>query len=158
MPYLGGRLSSFVSAVREVTAPAACSMAETGGLEMLTRSQRYTPVDTGEVRHAWHATPVERVSIRTLDGYEVHVQNTHWRAHWAEWGTSPHRIEPEDEQAITTPEGPRAGAEHPGYRGAHMMGRAAAEVETEFPWLVQDELSAWAKAAEQNARRRQGIS
>jgi hypothetical protein len=59
------------------------------------------------------------------------VQNDHWRAHWAEWGTRPNRIEPEDQEAIETPEGPRAGAKHPGYPGAHMLSRAAIEPEHE---------------------------
>ena len=67
-------------------------------------------------------------------------------------------IEPEYKEAIETPEGLRARAHHPGYPGAHMLAGAAHEVEFEFRALAQDELRAWAEAAEANARRRPGIS
>jgi hypothetical protein len=72
-------------------------------------------------------------------------------------GHRPAPIAPEDQEAITTPEGPRAGAMHPGQPGAHMLSRAAHEVELEFPALAQDELAEWATAAEANARRKAGI-
>jgi hypothetical protein len=89
--------------------------------------------------------------------YTEHVQNDHWRAHRAEWGTGPHVIAPDDNEAIETPQGPRARARHPGYPGAHMLARVAHEVEVEFPVLAQEELAAWASAGEANARRRPGI-
>jgi hypothetical protein len=73
------------------------------------------------------------------------------------WGTGPHAIEPDDQQAIETPEGPRARAVHPGQPGSHMLSSAAHEVEVGFPVLAQDTLQAWARAAEANARRRPGI-
>jgi hypothetical protein len=38
-----------------------------------------------------------------------------------------------------------------------MLSRAAAEVEVMFPAPAQDKLSAWARAAEANAKRRRGI-
>jgi hypothetical protein len=158
VPYIGGSLKGLAEAVAEVTPVAARNLCEAGSEGMLERAIRYTPVRSGAVRDAWLRTAVERYRGRAgFDAYESRVQNDHWRANWAEWGTGPHRIEPDDERAIETPEGPRAGADHPGYPGAHMASRAAHEVEAEFPALAQDELQAWAKAAEANAWRRPGI-
>ena len=153
MGYSGASLKGLVEAVSEVTPLAARNLCEAGTEEMYHRAQRYTPVRSGAVRASWQTTLVERHGRI----YEARVQNTHWRAHWAEWGTGPHRIAPDDQEAITTPEGPRAGAMHPGQPGSHMLSRAAHEVEVEFPALAQDELQAWAKTAEANARRRPGI-
>ena len=132
----------------------ARSLTETGAEEMYQRARRYTPVRSGAVRAAWQTTPVERHGLI----YEARVQNHHWRAHWAEWGTGPHVIEPEDKEAIETPQVLRARAHHPGYPGAHMLARAAHEVEFELRALAQDERRAWAEAAVANARRRPGIS
>ena len=154
MPYIGGKVQDLVKAMAEVTPFTARALCETGAEAMFTRARRYTPVRSGAVRDAWMTTPVERHGRI----YEARVQNHHWRGHFVEWGTGPHRIEPDDEEAITTPEGPRAGAMHPGYRGANMLGRAALEVEAEFGALAQDELRAWAAEAEANARPRPGIT
>ncbi len=153
MPYIGGKLSDMVDAFKDVTPHFARELCELGADEMYDRAVRYTPVHTGAVRNAWTRTFVDRHG----DAYEARVQNDHWRAHWAEWGVGPHRIRPDEEEAIVTPEGPRAGAMHPGYPGAHMLSRAAHEVEVMYPALAQDTLSAWARAAEANARRKPGI-
>lgn len=162
MPYLGGSLKSLVSAVREVTPPAARSMADTGGRMLTIRTRDGTPVgpgtDGGHVRDSWYQLPVERESRGGLDAYSSGVASDHYRARWVEWGVAPHEIRPEDAEAVTTPEGPRAGAESPGYRGAHPLARAAFELENTLPELLEPELEAWSKAAEANAKRQPGIT
>jgi hypothetical protein len=136
-------------------------MAEAGGDYLLERAQFYTPVgpgrDGGHVPDAWEPVEVKRRRIGGYVAYTSGAMNRHYRAGWIEWGTAPHRIEPEDEQAITTPEGLRAGAMHPGTRGAHMAAKAATDLDAHGPEVLAPELRAWATAAEANARRRPGI-
>jgi hypothetical protein len=136
-------------------------MAALGGCELTDRARRYTPLGTGEdyghVRDAWEELEAERASRRGFDAYESGAVNPHYRATWLEYGTEPRVIEPDEAEAIDTPEGPRARARHPGTRGAHMLLRAMTELEVEFPALAQPELGAWAAAAERNAKRQPGV-
>jgi Bacteriophage HK97-gp10, putative tail-component len=101
VPYIGPKLSSLVDAISDVTSLFARELCDLGAEEMYDRAVPYTPVRSGAVRNAWTRTVVDRHG----NVYEARVQNDHWRAHFAEWGTGPHRIEPEDQEAIETPEG-----------------------------------------------------
>jgi len=157
MPYLGGRLTDLVRGVREVTPPAARAMAAIGGRHLTLRTRDGTPIgpgtDYGHVRGSWTEKEVEHQRSGGIDRYRSGVESHHYRAPWVEWGVEPHDIEPDDAQAIDTPEGPRAGAHHPGYPGAHPVAKAVAELEATLPEVMQPELEAWAKAAEANAKR-----
>ena len=161
MPYFGASLAQFVRDVAEVTPPAARSMAARGGRTLTFHTREGTPIgpgtDYGHVRDPWQEKPVEHERSGGIDRYRTGVDSHHYRAPWIEWGTQPHRIEPKNSEALDTPQGARGGVDHPGARAFHPVARAVFILETELDAVMAPELSAWAKAAEQNARRRPGI-
>jgi hypothetical protein len=65
-----------------------------------------------------------------------------------ERGVQPHEIKPDERKAIETERGPRAAAHHPGYAGAFMTQRAAAEVEVYGDKLLEPEAEAFAAEVE----------
>ncbi|MBA2522839.1 MAG: HK97 gp10 family phage protein [Solirubrobacterales bacterium] len=137
-------------------------MADTGGARMTEIAADRTPVDSGEVRDAWKQQTVRQE--RDENGDTVWVtgtENPHWRAPMVERGVKPQEIKPrkgdDDAEAITTPEGPRASVDHPGFAGAYMTQQAAAEVEAETPALMRGDLETWSREAEAAAKRRPGI-
>jgi hypothetical protein len=159
MPYVGGNLADLFDTrpVRD----AARRMADKGGQELHDRAERYTPVDSGEVKASWVKHPRRRTQRGTLPAYEVTVENPHWRAAMVEKGVKPHVIEPDSEEALDIPGGidkPVAKVNHPGYPGRHMMSRAAAEVEVETPAILRPELERWADDQERTAARHRWIT
>ena len=153
MPYIGGKVQDLVKAMAEVTPLAAFEMADAGADYLLGQARQHTPIgpgrDGGHVYTAWEKVEVER---RRVGGYVAYVggaRNRHYRAGWLEYGTAPRVIEPDDQQALSTPEGPRAAAHHPGTRGEHMALRAAMDLEAHGEHVLSPALRAWAQAVEQ---------
>jgi len=161
MPYIGGSLKGLVEAVSEVTSLAAFAMADAGADYLHRRARLYTPIgpgrDGGHVYTAWEKVPVERRRVGGYPAWEGGARNQHYRVGWLEYGTAPRVIEPDDQEAITTPEGPRAAAHHPGTPAHHMMSRTAHDLDVLGDEVLADELREWATVAEANARRRAGI-
>jgi hypothetical protein len=161
MPYIGGSLKGLVEAVSEVTPLAAFAMADAGADYLHRQARFYTPIgpgrDGGHVYTAWEKVPVERRRVGGYPAWEGGARNQHYRVGWLEYGTAPRVIEPDDQQAIETPEGPRAAAHHPGTRGEHMMLRATLDLEANAERVLAPKAHAWAAAAEANARRKPGI-
>ncbi len=162
MPYIGGKVQDFVAAVREVTPLAVYEMADAGSDYLLDRATFYTPLgpgrDGGHVRVAWEKLPVERRRFGGYPAWEGGARNRHYQVGWLEYGTAPRVIEPDDQQAIETPEDPRAAAHHPGTRPEHMLLRATLDLEANAEYVLAPKARAWAAAAEENARRKPGIS
>lgn len=156
MPYVGGNLADLFDTrpVRD----AARSMADKGGKAMHDKAERYTPVESGEVKRSWVKHARRRTQRGTLPAYEVTVENPHWRAAMVEHGVRPHDISADEKEALGIPgQEPVARVEHPGYMGRKMMARAAAEVEVEAPALLEPELQRWASEQETAAARHRYI-
>jgi hypothetical protein len=156
VPYVGGSLVDLFS--RETTAEptrrALRGIAADVGDSWTRLAAEHTPRRSGNLARRWESLPVERDEL----GYRSGTQNPSPLAHLIEFGVAPHVIEPDDEEAIETPEGPRARAEHPGHGGAFMLARSAAEIEVALPEIAQSHLSQWAAEIEQAAKRHEGIS
>ena len=90
-------------------------------------------------------------------GYSSGARNPDHRARWIEHGTEPHSLLPKDAEALDTPEGPRARAEHPGTEAQAPLAQAMADVEATIEGLAQPSVRAWAAEVEQNAKRHKGI-
>jgi len=155
--YIGGSLEDLVESFTGPTRRAARNMAEAGGDYLVERAQAHTPVETGEVRESWHRKPTG-FRHEVTDIYESGVESEHYRARWVEHGVKPHRIEPDDEQAIETPEGPRAGADHPGFTGFHPVANAAAELEAKGDAILRPEAERWKQETEAEAASHPGIT
>lgn len=158
MGYVGDSLANFVRAIEAPTSRAARRMADKGGAVMTERTKAHTPVQTGEVRASWRQKSTAAQRINATDAYVSGVETHHWRAPMVEHGVRPHRIEPkhdadpETPEALETPEGPRAGADHPGYPGAHAVAKAAAELDATGATILRPELERWKREAEAAAR------
>jgi len=163
MGYEGGKLADLVQAVQASTPRAARSMAEKGGEYLVERARVHTPVDSGEVRDSWEQKETALERINAADTYTSGVESHHHVARWVEWGVDPHRIEPEKDtdpetpEALTTPEGPRAGADHPGFRGFHPVASAAAELDAKGEKILRPEVERWKAEVEAAARAKRGI-
>ena len=158
--YRGGDLSDLFK--QETTGPpterALRSIADSGGAEMTKRTRAHTPVDTGRTRDSFEQVPVQKI---VGGGYRSGTESHHYKARWLEHGTKAHRIEPKrgkGKRAISTPEGARASADHPGTVGHHMVARAAVEVEAGLDQIARPHLETWARDVEQNAKRNKGIT
>ena len=156
MPYEGGDLRDLFSrsTVGPPTDRALRDIAHAGGERLTGSAAEHTPTDTGRTRERWRTLPVERVP----EGYASGTENPSQVARFLEYGTSPHTIGPEQQEAVETPEGPRAEVHHPGTHGHHMLAKASAEVEAELPAIAQPHLSEWAASIEANAKRHKGIT
>ena len=154
--YSGGDLRHLFSpgTTAEPTRDMLRGTADAVGKLMTVRATEMTPRRTGAVARAMQQTPVHRVP----NGYASGVENSHWRAGWVEHGVKPHDIEPEDKAAIITPQGPRAGAKHPGHAGAHMVARAVAETDAVWPRVAGPHLSRWQQDIEARAKTHRGIT
>ena len=71
------------------------------------------------------------------------ARNEHYRVGWLEYGTAQGDIRPDDQEAITTPEGraPVPASRHPAHQ---MLARAAHDLDMYGDDLLAPELSAWA--------------
>lgn len=123
-------------------------LAQAGGDALTERAERNTPRRTGELAERWRTLPVKI----TPQGAQSGTENPDYRARFAEYGVDPHDLKPRSAEALDTPEGPRAGAHHPGHEGAHPLARAAAEIEAELPAIAQPALARWAAEVEAAAR------
>lgn len=150
MGYSGGSLTSLFSEAN--TRPATDRMlrrvAQDAGEQITSRARAMTPVDTGALASAWAPIPSRQVAPGT---WESGATNQHYTALWVELGVEPHEIRPKRAKAIGTPEGPRAGADHPGSVGAFMLARALAEVAAELPAIAAPALNGWAREVERGA-------
>ena len=158
--YRGGSLTDLFKA--ETTQPPTRNglrdIADAAGAAMTEATRQHTPVKTGRTRDSWRQLPVRRVRHESgAAAYESGVTSSYYKARWLEEGTEPHRIEPKQAQAIDTPDGPRAGAEHPGTEPHYMTRKAAAEVEQALEEIAQPHLSKWAADIERRAKRHKGI-
>ena len=154
--YQGGKVSGLFDG--EPARLAARRMAERGGERMTELARDGTPVETGEVRASWEQVPVTRERHPAGPAYRSGVRSEHYRARWVEYGVQRHEIRPDDEQALDTPRGPRAGADHPGYPGRHPVANAAAYLEANFAREMAPEAERWAAEQDAAAKRREGIS
>lgn len=144
MPYRGGSLTDLFApaTMRAATVRAQRSIAKAGGDALTHRAKRHTPQDSGATAAQGRSLAVRKVP----EGYEGGTENPHYVARFVEHGVRRHDLKPtgeRGEEALSTPEGPPAGARHPGHRGAHPLARAAAEVEAELAAIAQPHLSAW---------------
>jgi hypothetical protein len=143
----GDLVALFAEEARAVTDQAVRQVAADAGEAMTRAAVAHTAKRTGNLASKWRTLSVERVA----GGYESGTENPDYRALFLEYGTDPHRLAPDDAQALDTPDGPRAAADHPGSRGQHMLARAAAEVEQALEAIAQPTLEAWAMSVERIA-------
>jgi hypothetical protein len=153
--YSGGSLTDLVKAatVRPPTRRAVRDLADAAGRAMTERARENTPTRTGVTAASWSQLRVRQ----TRDAAESGTENRSHKAHWLEWGVKPHKIRPRDAEAIDTPEGARAEADHPGIAAHHPLARAMAEVEAALPAIAEPILEDWAEEIERNAARHPGI-
>ncbi|MDP1849780.1 MAG: hypothetical protein Q8K79_18485 [Solirubrobacteraceae bacterium] len=103
-----------------------------------------TPVRSGRTRDSLQQVPTEKI----VGGYRSGVESHYWRARFVEHGVQAHDIRPKGKKALDTPHGPRAGARSPGHAGAHMVARAALEIEAALPTIAEPHLTRWAAEIE----------
>lgn len=147
----GDLAALFDDAARRDTRRAARRVAEDAGAAMTRAARAHTPRDTGRTAEQWETLPVRKI----VGGYESGTANPSYIARFLEDGVDAHDLKPRGErgsEALSTPEGPRAGARHPGTRGHHMTAKAAAEVEAELPAIAQPTLTRWAREIERRAQ------
>jgi hypothetical protein len=143
--------------VQPPTRAALRGIAGAAGGEMVRLAAEHTPKRSGRTAEAWRQLPVRRTRYGPEVAYVSGAENPSYKARFLEYGTDPHEIEPRRADAIDTPEGPRAKAEHPGTEGHHMLARAAEEVDATLGSISQPHLSEWAAAIEERAKRHPGI-
>lgn len=156
MGYHGGKLTALCGSRTwgPPTRRAVMDLADAAGRELTDRAARNTPREHGNLARKWEQLPV----VRTPEGAESGTRNPDYRALFVEEGVDPHELRPRRAEAIDTPEGPRASADHPGHQGAHMLARAAAEVEAELPGIAAPTLARWAAEVEERAARHPGVT
>jgi hypothetical protein len=155
--YSGGSLTDLVKAatVRPPTRRAVRDLADAAGRAMTERARENTPTRTGVTAASWSQLRVRQ----TRDGNaESGTTNPRFEARLLEHGVRPHPIKPRSAEAIDTPEGPRAEADHPGIAAHHPLARAAAEVEASFPAIAEPTLDKWADDIEGRAAKHRGIT
>jgi hypothetical protein len=118
------------------------------------RAAELTPRRTGRTALKWTVTEV----VRTPVGYSANVENPSFKARLLEFGIAPHRLKGKRKDALSTPEGPRANADHPGVRPYAMLSVSAAEVEGALEEIAQPIMTAWIEQIEQRAKRHRGIT
>ena len=154
-PYVGGDLSKMFT--ESTTDPPTRRMmrdvAEGIGEAWTEAARQHTPRETGRLASRWRTLPVEK----TPEGYTSGTENPDFRALLVEYGVEDHTLRPRHADALDTPEGPRANAEHPGHDGAHMLAKSAHEIDATWPSIAQPHLSRWAADVERNAKRHPGI-
>ncbi len=106
---------------------------------MTERAAEHTPRLTGRTAASFKPTPTRRTGERVVGG----THSNSFRARLLEHGTRPHRIEPKRSDALSTPEGPRAGADHPGTQPTHAVARAVAETEQALPRIAMRSSDGW---------------
>jgi len=120
-------------------------------------AQGHSPKATGRFAVKWESSAASP-TMGGAHGWQAEVSNDSFLAAWIELGVQPHAIDPEDGEAIATPDGPRAGAMHPGTRALHPLGRAMDETEAALPGIAEPHLREWSEEIESNAARHQGIT
>jgi hypothetical protein len=131
------------------TRRAARRMAATGGERMTARVKQLTPKDTHKTAESWETIPVEPIPHPVGTAYRSGAHSDSHIALFLDHGVDPHSLMPKNAEALTTEQGPRASADHPGFGGVAMTGQAAAEIETHLDEVLADDLAQW--AAEQEA-------
>jgi len=158
--YSGGRLQSLfsVATVDPPTRKMLRATADDTGAFITKRAREMTPVGrTGRTRASLQQIDTHRVP----DGFRSGVQSHYWIARLVEHGVSGHQIRPKGtkgRRAISTPEGPRAGARSPGFAGRHMVSRAVGEAEAAWPELAAPHLATWVIEVENTARSHDGVA
>jgi hypothetical protein len=143
VPYRGGSLADLFRATT-TAAPTRRLMrdvASGAGRHMTERAADLTPRKTGRTAGAWRELSV----MEFAGGAEGGTENLDYRALFLEEGVKPHDVKPKrGNKAISTPDGARAHAHHPGFGGAHMLARAAAETELGLTIIATPSLHEWA--------------
>ena len=155
MPYVGGSLISLVSFA--TTEPPTRRMlrdtTDDVGKTVTARTKELTPRRTGRTADSFTQTPVHRV----VGGYASGVQSSYYLARLMDAGVGPHDLKPKKAKALSTPQGPRASAHHPGVRGRHMVANALAEAEAALPAIAAPHIEAWAAEVERIAKSHEGV-
>ena len=112
-----------------------------------------TPERYGTLRDSWIAEPIEHVGNR----YVGKVTNSTWYGAIVETGSQPHEIDPKKKRSITTPEGERASAHHPGFHGYHMSQKAAATLHATIDLLAEAALEYWKRQVEIEMQIKAGV-
>jgi len=123
------------------------------GKTVTARTKELTPRRTGRTADSFTQTPVHRV----VGGYASGVQSSYYLARLMDAGVGPHDLKPKKAKALSTPQGPRASAHHPGVRGRHMIANALAEAEAALPAIAEPHLQTWADDIENAARSHKGV-
>jgi hypothetical protein len=144
--YIGDSLQALVSpASYEAVDRAARDIASEARSVMHTAAAAATPVKSGAMRDAWIARTIRREGQR----YSTGVMNPHWAAWMVSVGAQPHEIFPEHgHRAVSTPAGPRASVDSPGFRGAHMDEKAVETAEAVLPDVTTAARERWKVDAE----------
>ena len=154
MLVMDGSLEALFDRVaRERTGEAVERIADSAADHMLDAAKRITPEESGRARESWTRTPTHRTRYAGEPAAEGGIESSYYVTRFLERGTEPHRIEPEDEEAITPGPGaePRASAEHPGIRAMRITARAAEETEFAIDEIAQPHLERWAEEIERRA-------
>lgn len=160
MPYRGGSLVPLFS--RETTAPPTTRLlegvADRAGYTMTELARANTPKRTGRLAAKWRQIPTHETDHGGERAFVSGATNPDHRARWVEDGTEAHDLRPKRARALDTPEGPRAGAHHPGAEAQHPLAHAAHETEIVWRALGEPLLHEWADEIEAAAKRHKGIS
>lgn len=137
MPVEGTQLDH--PALNQVNLKAMCTETvheSTKKLKSLIKAK--TPVDEGVLKASWYETPITHPfpkwyvsSVVTDVSYGPHV----------EFGTRPHVIEPKNGKALKFNGEFYARVNHPGYEGAHMVQRSAAEFEDTHAEIIANRIA-----------------
>jgi hypothetical protein len=109
---------------------------------MTDATKANTPRKSGRTADSFKQIPVHPIP---QGGYASGVESHYWKARRVEHGVKAHDLKPTRKRALSTPEGPRAGAHSPGMAGAHMVQKAAVEIE---PQIAAPHVASWAAEIE----------
>ncbi len=141
--------SLFNAKAQAIVRETAREITDDVGREWTAATKRHTPTRTGRTRDSFKQTPVRH---QPPDRYVSGVESNYFKARLQEYGVKEHDLRPKDpDGALATPEGPRAGAHHPGHGGAHMVSKGGAEVEARLARIAEDKLNRMARRIERLA-------
>jgi hypothetical protein len=161
MPYIGGKLAPWFD--RGPITPTLKNMARLGAHRGRELAERFTPVDTGDLKRSWKESRAHKVVGSTYpgSGYGASWYTEVDYAPYVEHGTG--LWGPEHRKYLILPKKPggvlhwvdagghdvfAAKVLHPGSPGAHMLAKSAARLEMSLESVLRPALRNWARVTE----------